>query len=78
MSVCGADGEEEDGGKKPELQRAAAFSMPVAINALTHSSSWAQASVLTAGTMENKEWPFYDGNLSLMWITLFYFSHCLE
>lgn len=29
--------------------------MPVAINALTHSSSWAQASALTAGTMENKE-----------------------
>ena len=80
MSVCGTDGEEARMLRRmdrsaPESWR---VSMPVPINALTHSSSQAQASALTAGTMENKELTFYDGKFSLMWITLFYFSHCLE
>lgn len=68
MSVCGMDREEA----WTDIRTPESYSvfMPVAINALTHSSSWAQASALTAGTMENKERLFYSGNFSFMWITL--------
>lgn len=81
MSMCGMGREEariHGQVRRRGLHSAATLFMPVAINALTHPSSKATASALTAETTENKEWLFYDGNLSLMWITLFYFSHCFE
>lgn len=47
-------------GRPLRAQESYSVSMPVAINALSHSCAYvrAQASALTTGTMENKEWPF--------------------